>query len=114
MNARFWTNINCGPVKLTLKPGHTLHWHTSGPTDEGWFADGGEWFFDGSTVWASWWSDERGCDGRLQQYGVSTCPVDKLAVRDLSEFSEFVGILFPDWQGVDSGQRDEYAEAMGY
>lgn len=114
MNARFWIYLNGGPVKLTLKPGQTLRWHTSGPTGEGWHAEGEEWFFDGCTLWKSWWSDGQDCDGRLQQYGVSTCPVDKLAVRDLSEFSEFAGILLPEWQGVDAGQRDEYAEAMGY
>jgi hypothetical protein len=35
MNARFWDNFHGDLVKITLKPGQTLSWSESHPTDEG-------------------------------------------------------------------------------
>jgi hypothetical protein len=35
-NARFWTKVNFGPVKLTLRPGQILRWGRHIQREDGW------------------------------------------------------------------------------
>ena len=117
-NARFWIYLNGGPIKLTLKPGQTLRWCTSHPTDEGWHAEGGSWLHNHGRIRRSWWSEGRDCDGRLSHFGYDSAPLDKLAEEEPyigdSRPEDWQGVVYPAWEHEESGQRDEYAEAAGY
>lgn len=116
-NARFWTWTNGGPVKLTLRPGQSLTWHTGGPTDEGWSSETTTWSYD--IHWAAirqrWKTVGTDCDGYLQRGGADICPIHALA--DINRGPDLVDGRWPAWQRDPEGQawqRDRYAEAMGY
>lgn len=117
-NARFWTWTNGGPVKLTLRPGQALTWHTSGPTDEGWKTETTTWSYDADEVVIGrrWETSERDCDGRLERGDAAICPIHALADYLIPD-PEFRDVRYPAWQDDPEGrawQRDHYAEAMGY
>ena len=117
--ARFWVYVNGGPVKLTLYPGQRLR-HGAGRRAT--MRAGPQWTrtweYQNGIVSRSWCNDGRDCDGRLTRYGQDQCPLDRLQEREpCAEGSlpgTFDGVLWPDWQETDAGQRDEYAELAGY
>lgn len=112
-NARFWTYINGGPVKLTLEPGQAAYHHHGERTDEGWASESTQWTHEDGGVRREWTTDGRDCDGRLTRHGADFCPLDQL--HDLiNTTGEDSTIHWPDWQRESAGQRDEYAEAAGY
>jgi hypothetical protein len=112
-NARFWELINGSPVKITLRPGQELqyssfHWH-----DEGWTRETYWWRHDGDTIQNTYCNDGTDCDGRLTRGCSSFARLDQLAVREPYGIDD-PAVRWPNWQKLDSYQRDAYAEAMGY
>jgi hypothetical protein len=112
MNARFWTWMNGGWVKITLKPEQELthFWH--GRTDEGYAEQGVTWYHDGDEgiVEQEEWSRGRDCDGRYAHETVSFAGLSQLQARR----SAWDGTLFPDWSQQREAHRDYTAEAAGY
>lgn len=131
MNARFWVWANDGWVKLTLRPGQSLGFCYGGAHDEGYSFTHEEYLHDGERVLSRFESEASDCDGRLDRFIVTACPLDQLRARDMHaeeqaraefwrddptkpEFNENVGIFAPEWEKVRASQRDRAAEAMGY
>ena len=112
MNARFWIVCHGSPVKLTFRPGQSLDWYHGAPHEEGWSSESHIWRFDGEYVTVYSCTDGRDCDGRLTHYNTSQCRLDALDARSW----EWLGVIqgTPDWEPLDSSQRDEFAEAAGY
>ena len=114
-NARFWVWQNSGWVKLTLRPGESL---TTGwwqqQTNEGWHQWVVTWTYDGLVVRRISADESRGCDGRLDRYGEDECAQGRLHSWESCYREEGDPDGLPDWQKVESGQRDYSAEAMGY
>lgn len=108
-NARFWVFINDSPVKLTLRPGQTLRWCHSSPTEEGWSAEGYTYHHEGDRVTLEHVTDGRDCDGRLRQIYVDFVSLDDLAAGNV-----FEGIAYPKWESVEGSVYDEYAQAANY
>ncbi len=128
-NARFWVYVNDNPVKLTLKPGQSLHYESGGDTDEGWCFEYTDWTYtveaDGPYVTREWCQEARDCDGRIDRTTTHGCPVDGLCVIcDSACIEEVVEIgpteddalfvAYPMWNKLECSQRDRSAEAMGY
>ncbi len=140
-NARFWVYEN-GAVKLTLRPNAAPISHeTSERTDEGWSASGARYWLADDTVWREWFSDGVDCDGRLWRGGTDSCHITRLDARAIGECVRCHNTIvrtrgekpahcfvcdpmnpapidwterYPDWQAVESAQRDYQAEAAGY
>lgn len=122
-NARFWVHINDGFAKLTLRDGQSLSWGKAWSHDEGWSSECVEWGQTGGQVWLRHGSDWCDCDGRLSRGGMLTCDLRDLRARppaewstnprdpELGPFGETIRL--PEWQHVDSSQRDYNAEAAG-
>lgn len=130
-NARFWIWTNAGWVKLTLRPGQSLAHCYGGRHDEGYTYSRDEYHHTGERVECQHETNASDCDGRLDRFCVTACPLDQLDARDmhgkeqaraaiwgadatLPEFNENQGILAPEWERVSRHQRDYAAEAMGY
>lgn len=128
-NARFWIHVNDGPVKLTLKPGQSLHYECGGDTDEGWCFEYIDWTYtieaDGPYVTREWCQEARDCDGRIDHATTHGCPVGGLCVIcdsccvdaqiDIGPTEDDVLLVaYPMWDKLDSSQRDHSAEAVGY
>lgn len=124
-NARFWTWINDGWVKLTLRPGESLQWFTWNTHNEGWSSECVEWSLEDDVVTRTTETDGSDCDGRLSRSYIDECGIGELAsvpAMIQCEFDEeWDGWKIdlsqpkrPDWQKVRSGQRDYAAEAAGY
>lgn len=117
MNARFWTYhpVADSFVKLTLKPGQTLHHWQGWPTDEGWSSAAMTWSFDGEVVCREVIHDGQDCDGRLTTMRRQQCALADLRVmREDDTLRDHKSPWLPDWSDVSSSQRDYAAEAMGY
>ena len=132
-NARFWIthpNYDQGPCKVTLKPNKSFTVSCGGETEEGWSRTTENYHYDSRRrmIVAEFINDGVDCDGRLTRYATCECRLADLHIRPM-----FVGwkpnpkdpdgiqieiydatILLPDWERVDSHQRDYAAEAMGY
>jgi len=108
-NARFWTYINGGPVKLTLHPGQRLTWGKWERTDEGWSSEAYTWTHEEQWVSLQWCDDGVDCDGRMRRGGKSFVPLTSLHAGNTMD-----GITYPAWREKDSWQRDYQAEAAGY
>jgi hypothetical protein len=118
MNARFWIRHGVDNwVKLTLAPNQDVEFYERHPTEEGWSSLWQRYYNDGNGVSYEWGSDGVDCDGRLEQGGESFCQFSDLMSRDMNMLDpcpENEGIYAPQWQSVDSHQRDYQAEAAGY
>lgn len=94
MNARFWTHMSNGVVKLTVKPGETLRWHSFERHDEGWSSEAHEWSSDGYTLFHSVTIESRDCDGRHDWRGSSATstisPTDTIPTMGCS-FPNLIG-----------------------
>jgi len=111
MNVRFWQYLR-GWVKITLKPGQSLHWSRGGPTEEGWYRDSHTWTYrNDGIVKDAYVHDGADCDGRLTHTGeMFFLDTDANALD--SECSP--SGKCPKWLHGKRRQRDYSAEAMGY
>jgi hypothetical protein len=109
-NAKFWAWVNDGQVRITLRPGQSLHWGKSWRHEEGWSSEGETWTHVGTAVERDAWTDGRDCDGRMSTYTRLSCAMDRLTARTVDEDRE----PYPDWERIESSQRDYQAEAAGY
>lgn len=111
-NARFWTWVNDGFVKITLTPGQSLTHESGGPTEEGWWYSSTTWeTHDDEHIRRKWSSEARDCDGRMDRYGDDICHVNELMFHDA--YSDPT-IQLPNWVEERAYQRDHTAESMGY
>jgi hypothetical protein len=111
--ARFWIYQNGDFARLALKPGESQEHSTHGYHDEGWSSEWQRWTHNGDHILLEWASDGRDCDGRLSRDGEAMCPLGNL--KDRAAYgSDDPKIRLPEWQEVESGQRDYSAEAMNY
>lgn len=115
-NARFWTFINGGPVKLTLRPGQSLSHSRFAHTDEGWSRESYTWTHHGDRIESAWCEDGRDCDGQLTRRGTGFAQLDKLGENPAwpPDDPNMAGVLWPEWEDVETSQRDEFAELAGY
>jgi len=111
-NARLWIYYSPGDtwVKLTLKPGQTLAYGDSYSHDEGWTSTGSRYTHEGEHLMLEWFSDGTDCDGRLSQSGTLYCAIGKLQTKPSIDGQH----MMPEWQELNSRQRDYAAETMGY
>lgn len=107
--ARFWTWVNGGWVKLSLRYDRDLRVCYGGQTDEGHSACETTWTHTGDGVLEEWADWGRDCDGAYEAGGKRFCPLGELA-GDQTE----AGPPFPLWRKGDRWQRDHTAEAAGY
>ena len=114
--ARFWTYWGQGWVKLSIPAHCELTAHNSGWTDEGHFSEGATWTHEGDRVVASLGRSETDCDGPHSTWSEHESPLDRLTLHVAKYHLETTGetIRVPDWQRVSAGQRDVFAESMGY
>ena len=110
MNARFWIFWNDDMIKVTLKPGQEINLATGGLCDEGFNRQHETYRLEGDYVTSSWLNEGRDCDGPHSQYGYVQCHVDQLQ----SKYNDYNKLNMPAWKKVSSGQRDIFAESMGY
>lgn len=110
-----------GDFRLITLRGTTETVEYGGPCEEGWsrtvesYSVGEE-----GTVVRTVVHDDQDCDGRHTRTYVSECAPCMLAAipayvgaeNGIAEYSS--DIMMPDWQPVDSHQRDRTAEAAGY
>lgn len=119
INARFWGLINDSPVKITIKPGHSLHWRKVWCHEEGWSAEAVTWFHEIDHIDRQSMTDGTDCDGRLSTFTECRCTLGSLGgyrpsphAADVPESLD--AYQFPQWERVRGSQRDQYAETMGY
>lgn len=107
-NARLLVWHRSEGVKITLRPGQTLSFGYSELTDEGYSASRSTFYFDGVGVHAEYLDTGRDCDGRHEHFHRAYCH------RDLLTGHHVDGERWPDWDHLDSSQRDHTAESMNY
>lgn len=137
-NARFWTYLQRGWVKITLRPGQTLTWRHFSRDDEGYSYENESWEHSGHEIQCRYEDGGRDCDGPIRHTGRAHCPLDQLAatpaymepecvdtqrLRKAGIFSfgnwrapifRGVRISGPAWVKGRSQTHDAYAEAAGY
>jgi hypothetical protein len=109
MNARFWAYVNDGQVKITLRPMQTASWSKRWAHEEGWSAEGETWTHWRDHIERTVWTDGRDCDGRMSTETVLRCDLAHLMDDERPDREPY-----PDWQRIESSQRDYQAEAAGY
>ncbi len=115
-NARFWTFIHGGWVKLTLRSGQSLRHSCAYDNGEGWSWESCRWTFDGETVTRDYGSGGRDCDGASSQSGSDECPLaDLQTVGAFRPTFNSLGILRPAWrQAGPTVVYDQFAQLEGY
>lgn len=108
--ARFWIWWNDGFVRLKLNPGQSVVAWRGGPTDEGYSRTVETYAYDGAIVSRTIEEDGRDCDGRHEYFWEGFCEFTLLKSRAAE--GEIFGV--PAWEETCKGQRDHFAEAMGY
>lgn len=111
-NARFWIFEFSGPVKITLKPNQSLSYSFGYSTDEGYHCEHTTLTHEGHCVRREYVMEDKDCDGKLDRFGEDVCSLHEL--QSGNEDYDNPNIIYPYWQGVSSGQRDQHAEMMGY
>ena len=112
-NARIWVHHAGGPVKLTIRPGQTLHWTHFSCDEEGYSREATILNWDGEILVGKFHIDGRDCDGRTSRSGECyTTPENFRAYQDSSPGCDEVA--YPKWETISRGQRDYAAEAAGY
>ncbi len=111
MTTRFWMFHREGFVRLAIKEGETLSYSYDHPTDEGWSSFAERYTHEGDFIVRETTTDGRDCDGRLTATTLCRCPLRLLYAHDCGEPG---APLLPEWVRISYGQRDEYAERMGY
>ena len=110
-NARFWTWVNDGLVKITLRDRQALNHSSFSRHDEGWSAEYETWSLWDGLVTREVTTDGTDCDGRLTNYYSDECPIEDLRHHEAYDAPEY---MVPEWRVMSQSQRDEYAEAAGY
>lgn len=122
-NARFWSYVNGGWVKITLRPGQKLHWACGGPNDEGVNVAYECWHFDDydGCLYSSVANYGYDCDGRYSSESEFRSSVVDLRFHEIDcdlgpadRDDKGQPIRTPNWDRVRASQRDYAAEAMGY
>lgn len=115
-NARFWTWLNDGWVKITLKPEQTLEFYSGGQTDEGFSNSWESWEHEGDRVVYNITNDSRDCDGRHGTHYGYECGIGNMASREPNCMfpDEWNPPGLPEWTEVRSRNYDQSAEAAGY
>lgn len=108
-NARFWDYFS-SPVKITLKPNQELKYYKHSYNGEGYDINITTYKYENNKVICTIFDDGWDCDGRLSSYNVFECSINKLK----SHFNIHNNLFMPDWQRVESSQRDYAAEEMGF
>lgn len=111
-DARFWTYLNGGLVKLTLHTGETLRWMQTRATEEGYSTTCETWEFDGRIVYNACDSYDSDCDGPHESHADYLCHVNDLHAGYAIHAQP--GSHYPSWVRTNAYQRDVYAESMGY
>lgn len=124
-NARFWAYINGSAVKITLRPGQSLSWGRSNPTEEGYRYESYEWSHEGHVVRCECVDGGRDCDGVLEHSTGWFCYLGELlsgyrpylTEGDLSDSLIapcWEEVIWPQWRRGHSETYDQHAQAMGY
>ena len=118
MKVRFQVFINDTYTTLTLSPGQSLGWQGGGPCEEGYEIETITWGLsqDGQILeryTTRRWSD---CDGPGSSFYDDSAEVRSIRAISVWDGAGRTGMFaqVPDWQTLDRGQRDHFAEAMGY
>ena len=113
-NVRFWLYHHRSQVKLTVRPGQTLTFGFSEPTEEGWHGENVTIHYDADNrvIVRESACEGRDCDGFMGRYVTTAAMIGRLAdgVKDLDDPE----VVYPDWQRIEESQRDQYAEMAGY
>lgn len=113
--ARFWWWHEDGWVRLKVREdAEPLHWGTAHLTEEGSHSVFYEWWADDSGVYYRVDAFERDCDGPLSRHGLYRCDWDELDTHLAYDLNGHFSHRTPCWEEVETSQRDEYAERMGY
>lgn len=110
-NIRFWDFVGTGLVKLTLKPGQTLHHHRSWHNGEGYSWEISEYQVEDDVVVNNFGFGGRDVDSRMSGGCTTICPLDKLKARPAYNQP---GYFIPEWKRESEYQRDYSAEAANY
>lgn len=118
-NARFWTWINGGWVKLTLKPGERNRWWFGQTDSEGWFREHYSWEYKPHAladvrVVCTIDTESLDCDGRYDHHTEMECNIERIRGRKVECAESGETYYCPDWIKVGSSQRDYAAEKAGY
>lgn len=97
-NIRFWDYIN-SPVKLTLKPGQTLHHTKQYFNGEGYSIDCISWSFNYDKLKCIVFSDGFDCDGRLRTYQEYESPITEIDLY--SYFNKNTNMWTPSWTRIE-------------
>jgi hypothetical protein len=107
--ARFWTYINNGWVKISLRPEQTIEWSYSHDTDEGYASGCYTWRHCGLFVVRELETSSRDCDGPHGSFERQSCELNQLAAHVVPS-----GQRIPAWRQLKARQYDAFAEAMNY
>lgn len=108
--ARFWIWDTAHPQMVGLKDGETYTHETGGPHEEGYSATEYSYTRYGDTIERTISSSWRDCDGPGSSYSECSVDVGSLVIAWDGESD----LPLPAWERGESGQRDYFAESMGY
>ena len=100
-NARFKVWTDTSTAVLTLKAGESRHHSFGGLTDEGYDVTHSQYSYDGKHLYLEQMRRASDCDGPLTQW--------REMVAELPDSGDW-----PKWETEKAGQRDVFAESMGY
>lgn len=125
-NARFWVEHKGSFVKLTLKDNQEVNTLEGGITDEGYDYTSTSYSYEDGRVFCSQVRDAKDCDGPMSwswegsfdagSFQTRSAVVDMKMLDDYP-WNEAVyddSVQLPVWEKASHGQRDLYAELMGY
>lgn len=99
------TRIGDKRVKIGLRDGKAADFSEGGQTEEGYSFTHYSFSREGNLIHLSITSNSCDCDGPLDSYQDLVCHVSQLHTSSRKG---------PEWQPLDSFQRDHCAERMGY
>jgi len=103
-NARFWTWINDGWIRMTLQPGQEITHCVGGPHEEGYSYETTTYTHHGETVGREVFTESRDCDGRYDNAYSQAAAIDALDNVETPD-----RVMRPDWQTIDETQRPQNA-----
>lgn len=111
-NARFW--IYYAPaeccVKVTLRPGQKIEYHSGGLTEEGSHYEWQQYSHENGVIVSRREQRGRDCDGRYSYSNTDICKLENLKAYQ----NRYTGLNMPLWEDGEYSQRDYSAEAAGY
>lgn len=110
--ARLWLYINNDFVKVTLKPGQTINWYESHPTEEGYHFTQIAVEYDGEDVYLTEVDGGRDCDGQLEHTYKMGCSLANLRADPIDIKMET--IPRPKWEHEPTRVYDQYAQLANY